>query len=442
MESNVQRFLRFVADAPTAFHAVSQAEAMLLCAGYTRLSEHQPFPVRPGGRYYVTRNQSALIAFQTPKRGLSPFRIAAAHADSPAFKLKANAEDGAVRPYLRLNVEKYGGAILSTWLDRPLSVAGRLLVRTPDGLESRLCDLKRDAVLIPNLPIHFNRTVNDGYAFNVQKDLMPLWGGEGSEGLLMRELAQTAGARAEDVAGHDLFLYSRVPGSVWGAQGEYFSCGRIDDLECAWTALAAFLESHAEDHLNVYALFDNEEVGSLSKQGADSTFLRDTLDRLGEALGASRGDVKSAQAAGFMVSADNAHALHPNHPEKYDAQNRTLMNGGVVIKHSANQKYTTDGVSAALFSEICRAARVPFQHFANRSDMPGGSTLGNLSNAHVSMNTADIGLAQLAMHSSYETAGVRDVDYMIDALKMFYRAELQMKGDGLWKTAFPTMATV
>ena len=438
MNRYVQPFLDYLAASPTAFHAVEQAKRQLLAAGYTCLNEQEAYGLKAGGRYFVTRNQSSLIAFRVPAKGLAPFRITASHVDSPALKLKALMEDRAVKPYVRLNAEKYGGTILSTWLDRPLSVAGRLLIRTEHGIESRLCDLGRDAAVIPNLAIHFNRNVNDGYAFNVQKDMMALWGDDAEEGSLLAELAAGVRADAKDVAGHDLFLYSRTPGTVWGAQNEYLSAGRLDDLECAWTCLQAFLSAEGgEDHLNVYALFDNEEVGSLSKQGADSSLLADTLLRIGEALGAGAGETRAAMAAGFMASADNAQALHPNHPDKYDAQNRVLMNRGVVIKYSANQKYTTDGVSSALFSEVCQAANVPVQSFVNRSDIIGGATLGGLSNTHVSLNTVDIGLAQLAMHSAWETAGVHDLPYMIDALRMFYSAELRMTGDGLWETEFP-----
>ena len=430
MHSSVQDFFSFVQASPTAFHAVRETARILEKAGYAPLSEAEGWRLRPGDKRYVTRNGSALIAFQAPKEFPLSFRIAAAHADSPTLKLKENYEDAGAS-YVRLNVEKYGGLILSTWLDRPLSVAGRLIVRIDGALQSRLVDLERDAVLIPNLPIHFNRTVNDGYAFNPQTDMLPLYGDAAAKGKLREELAGRAQVSPEDVLGGDLFLYSRVPGSVWGAENEYFSCGRIDDLECAYTALAAFLRAESEGpHMNVLALFDNEEVGSGSKQGADSTLLGDTLFRAGEALGLSAAEARAAIASGFMASADNAHALHPNHPQKYDAQNRVYMNGGVVIKHSANQKYTTDGVSSALFTEVCRRAGVPCQHFANRSDMLGGSTLGNIANTHVSMATVDIGLAQLAMHSSYETAGSRDIGFMTDALKAFYELPLVMKRDG------------
>ncbi len=429
MYTDVQRFFDYVYASPTAFHAVQETAKRLSAAGYLPLNEGEAWNLKPGDRRYVTRNGSALIAFELPEDRLSSFRLVAAHADSPTLKLKEQAEDVS-GPYLRLNVEKYGGLIMSTWLDRPLSVAGRLIVRTDNGLASRLVDLNRDAVLIPNLPIHFNREVNDGYAFNAQQDMLPLFGSQTDQGRLMGELADRAGVSPDAVLGSDLYLYSRVPGSVWGAAEEYFSIGRIDDLECAFTALDAFAAPHPLcTQANVFCLFDNEEVGSTSRQGADSTLLSDTLRRVCDSLGMSHSEALAAIAASFMISADNAHALHPNHPEKFDAQNRVYMNGGVVIKHSANQKYTTDGLSSAIMTEICARANVPCQHFANRSDILGGSTLGNIANTHASMPTVDIGLAQLAMHSSYETAGVRDLAYMTEALRTFYELPFAMDAD-------------
>ena len=410
MKQEVASFLDYVAHSPTVFQATQQACDMLDAAGFTRLSEHEAWEILPGGRYYVTRNRSALVAFAVPENGFTHCQIVASHGDSPTFKLKAHAEGEAAGAYIRLDVEPYGGMIMSTWFDRPLSIAGRALVREDGRLVTRLIDLDRDAALIPNMPIHF--------------------GGKDAKGALAAEIAAKAGVKEEDVVACDLFLYNRTPASVWGANEEFFSCPRIDDLECAYTSLAAFIAAPAADHVNVCAVFDNEEVGSLSKQGADSTLLGDVLTRALCALGLSDAQIRAALAASFMVSADNAHAVHPNHPEKYDDLNRTVMNGGVVIKHNANQKYTTDAVSDAIFSEICAKAGVPVQHFANRSDIPGGSTLGNLSNAHVSMNTVDIGLAQLAMHASYETAGCADVDYMIRALRQFYKTDIITSADG------------
>ena len=416
----LERFLDFAEQAPTAFHAAAGFRAMLEEKGFQELKETDPWLVDAGGRYYVMRNDSAVIAFEVPETGFSSFRIAAAHGDSPAFKLKECFEDGG-ESYVRLNVERYGGMIMSSWLDRPLSVAGRLAVREGDGVGTRLVNLDRDAVLIPNQPIHFNREVNDGYKYDPQVDLLPLYGDGDAKGGLMKEIAEAAGVREEDILGHDLFLYSRERASVWGAEDAFFSCGRIDDLECAWAAMTALCESTARDAVNVCAVFDNEEVGSSTRQGADSSFLYDTLTRMGFALGASDGEIRAAVAGSFMVSADNAHAVHPNHPEKFDKQNRAYMNKGVVIKHNANQKYTTDAVSSARFTLICEQAGVPVQHFVNRSDLPGGSTLGNISNTHVSMDTVDIGLAQLAMHSVYETAGTKDLEYLVRALEELWR---------------------
>ena len=419
---HLEAFLNFVEQSPTAFQAVANLKEELQRAGYRELREKDPWLVDAGGKYFVTRNDSAIIALIIPRDGFAPFRIAAAHGDSPTFKLKPHFEDTGEKGYLRLNVEKYGGMIMSTWLDRPLSIAGRLVIREGKGVATRLVNLDRDAVLIPNMPIHVNREANDGYKWNPQVDLLPLYGEGDAAGKLMRELAEAAGVQPEDVLAHDLFLYSRQPGSIWGAEDAFFSCGRIDDLECAWGCMKALENSEPRDCISVCAVFDNEEVGSLSKQGANSTFLYDTLTRVGFALGASDGEIRAAMADGFMVSADNAHAVHPNHGEKYDRQNRVYMNQGIVIKHNANQKYTTDAVSDALFTLVCEKAGVPVQHFTNRSDMLGGSTLGNLSNAHVSLNTVDIGLAQLAMHSSCETAGTKDLDYLIRAMETYWGA--------------------
>ncbi|MGI6173476.1 MAG: M18 family aminopeptidase [Christensenellales bacterium] len=424
-----KRFIEFVGKSPTAFHAAEVLCEMLDGAGFSRLNEIDRWEIRRGGKYYVTRNQSALIAFAVPDAGFRPMQIVASHSDSPTFKLKPIFED-ATADYVRLNVEKYGGGILSTWLDRPLSVAGRAAVRTENGVSMRLFDLARDAVLIPNMPIHFNREVNDGYKFSVQKDMLPLYGDGSAKGGLMREIAEEIGVSEGDIISGDYFLYNRMAGSIWGAANEFFSVSRIDDLECAYASVCALTEAENIGNINVCAVLDNEEVGSGSRQGADSTFLIDTYRRIGSALGATDDEIVRATAGSFLVSADNAHALHPNHTDKYDAQNRVAMNGGIVVKHSAAQTYTTDGASDAVFSEICRRAGVSVQHFANHSDIRGGGTLGAVSGSHVSVCSVDIGLAQLAMHSSFETAGTRDLDEMIKGLKGFYDTRIEMTGDG------------
>ena len=415
----VSRFLDFAAQAPTAFHAAALWREQLLAGGFEELKEGESWRVVPGGNYFVVRNGSAVIALRIPESGFAPFLVGAAHGDSPAFRLKEAFEDVS-DAYVRLNTEPYGGMIMSSWLDRPLSVAGRLAVREGGRAVSRLVRLERDVVLIPNVPIHFNRKVNDGYTWQPQTDLVPLYGEKGTAASLMDEIAEAAGVRREDILSHDLFLCSRERGTVWGADGAFFSCSRIDDLECAWALMNTFAETEAEGHINVCAVFDNEEVGSRSLQGADSDFLHNTLLRAGLALGAGTEQILAAMAAGFMVSADNAHALHPNHPELYDRQNRTYMNKGVVIKHNASLKYSTDAMSSARFTLACERAGVPVQHFANRSDLRGGSTLGNLSVSHVSMPTVDIGLAQLAMHSLVETAGTRDLPFLAAAMKAFW----------------------
>jgi aspartyl aminopeptidase len=416
----LEHFLTFAEQAPTAFHAAACFRELLMKRGFRELKETDPWFVDAGGKYFAVRNDSAVIAFEVPETGFSSFRIVAAHGDSPSFKLKESFEDRS-GSYVRLNVEKYGGMIMSTWLDRPLSVAGRLAVREGEGIGVRLVNVDRDAVLIPNLPIHFNRDVNSGYKYDPQTDLLPLYGCAETSGSLMDEIAETAGIKRGDILGHDLFLYNRERAAIWGRDDAFFSCGRIDDLECAWAGMTALAESEAKDMINVCAVFDNEEVGSSTRQGADSSFLLDVLTRAGSAMGASDSEIRAAVAGSYMVSADNAHALHPNHPEKYDAQNRVYMNKGIVIKRNADQKYTTDAVSSARFTLICERAGVPVQHFANRSDQPGGSTLGNISTRHVSIETVDIGLSQLAMHSAYETAGTKDLDYLIRALTVLFQ---------------------
>ena len=420
-------FMKFIQVSPTAFHAVANLAEMLVAAGYQALEERQPWRLQRGGKYYVTRNGSALIAFRLPTGRLEHFQLVASHADSPAFKLKPNPKREA-QGYALLNVEKYGGMIMSTWFDRPLSVAGRLAVRTPGGIETRRVYLDRDLALIPNLPIHFNRDVNDGVKLNAQVDMLPVYGAAGADILALA--AEAAGVAVEDVAGFDLFLVNRDAPRLWGAQREYIASPRLDDLECAYASLTAFLGAKGGKHTDVMCVLDNEEVGSDTRQGAASGFLIETLRRVTAALDGDGQALEAALAASFMVSADNAHAVHPNHPDKYDKDNRVRMNGGVVIKSNASQKYATDGLSAAVFEQVCISAGVPVQRFSNRSDIAGGSTLGNIALTRVSMPAVDIGLAQLAMHSACETAGARDVEHMVRAMEAFYSSQIVVKADG------------
>ena len=345
-------------------------------------------------------------------------------------QIKENAEIEVNNKYVKLNTEKYGGMICSTWFDRPLSIAGRILVKENNAVKTHLVNIDKDLVIIPSLAIHMNREVNDGYKYNAQIDMLPLYGDNSSKGSLMKTIAKEVNVEEESILGTDLFLYNRMNGTKIGANEEYISSPRLDDLECAFTSLSAFLSENTSNSASVYCVFDNEEVGSGTKQGADSTFLYDVLRRINISLGKTEEDYYRLISSSFMVSADNAHALHPNYTDKSDPTNKVYMNDGIVIKYNANQKYTTDAVSASIFKSICDSVDVPYQTFTNRSDILGGSTLGNISNAHVSLNTIDIGLAQLAMHSTYETAGAKDVTYMIDAIKAFYNTSIEQVEDG------------
>ncbi|MEE1200259.1 MAG: M18 family aminopeptidase [Christensenellales bacterium] len=429
----VRQFLDFVRRSPTAFHATAAVAAEFLKAGFQQLNEFEPWSLKKGGRYFVTRNMSSIIAFMIPECGLSHFQIIASHGDSPTFKLKPFTEDLSCHHYLRLNTEPYGSVLFSSWMDRPLSIAGRLIIKEGDHLVSRLAELNRDAVLIPNLPIHLNRTVNESGGYNAQIDLLPLYATSDDVGTLKKEFAGICDVDPDSIIASDLFLYNRTPGTLWGVDNCFYSSPRIDDLGCAFSSMQAFLSVRASRHMNVYVMFDHEEVGNGGRQGANSTFLADVLARVASVLGASDSEYRRLAIASFMTSSDNVHAVHPNHPEKFDATNRVYMNEGIVFKHCAAQKYTTDAVSNAIFAEICVSADVPTQHFANRSDMPGGATLGRISNTHVSVPTVDIGLPQLSMHSSYETAGSKDMVYMIRAMTAFYETDIQMCQDNRYR---------
>ncbi|MBQ1410760.1 MAG: M18 family aminopeptidase [Oscillospiraceae bacterium] len=434
--SAVNGLIDFLKKSPSAFHAVENLRQMLLAEGFSELPESQHWALQPGGRYFTTRNGSSILAFRVGTELSAPcFTLTASHSDSPCFKIKENAELRVRDKYVQLNTEGYGGMICSTWLDRPLGVAGRVLVRTRtaagERYETRLLDFDRDLVLIPNVAIHMNRKINDGYSFNKQIDMVPLFGsGKLEKGAFKALLAKELGVAEADILGSDLFLYNRMAPTVWGAENEYISAGRLDDLECAYGTLLGFLKGKQEKSIQVWCCFDNEEVGSGTKQGADSTMLEDVLRRIAHGLGFDDEDYRCMTARSFMLSCDNAHAFHPNHPEKTDATNCTYMNEGIVVKSHAGQKYTSDAVSVALFRGVCEKAGVPIQFFANRSDEAGGSTLGNIAMAHVSMNTVDLGLPQLAMHSSYETAGVQDLEYLETASAAFYSTHFTADGKG------------
>ena len=419
--------MNFLDSSVTMFHAINECEKVLQNCGYIYLPENEKWNIR-AGKYYTKRNSSSLIAFDIAN-GDYHFQISAAHSDSPTFKLKD-------RPiiesngYLKLNVEAYGGMIDATWLDKPLTLAGRVMVDTGCGIETRLLFIDKDLLIIPNVPIHFNREINKGFAFNNQVDMLPVFSaGNLSEDDFYKMLAKELGVKPEAILAKDLYLVNRQKATVIGYDNELISSGRLDDLECVYTSLLGFIEAMNNDHINVFAVFDNEEVGSVTKQGAMSTFFVSTLNRINKALGKSDEDYYRAIAKSMLISCDNAHAIHPNHPELFDVKNRPVLNKGIAIKESANQKYTTDAFSRAVLKKILDKNNIPYQTFANRSDIIGGSTLGNLSNTAVSMNAVDIGLPQLAMHSAYETAGAKDVEYAIEALRAFFETNIDIKDD-------------
>lgn len=427
--------VEFLQESVTPFHAAATAESWLRAAGFTRLEEADYWNLEPGKGYYTTRNGSSVVAWRVPDHAIGGWRIVASHSDSPTWKIKTDiVENDGCR---RLSVEGYGGMIMSTWLDRPLTVGGRVIVKTEDGIESRLVCIDRDLLVIPSLAIHFQRDINKGHTFNPQVDMQPLWGPAGCR-TLTDLVAEELGVDTADILDSDLQLVTRQAPTQIGPDGEFFMAPRIDDLECAATTLLGFLDAAAETDsacAPVWAMLDNEEVGSSSRMGAQSSYLRDVLDRIVDAIPHSGQAMHRAMANSFMLSADNAHATHPNFPQKSDPCSPVRLGGGVVLKYNASQKYTTNAVSGAIFRAICEKADVPVQVFTNRADEAGGSTLGNLQSHTLPIPMADIGLAQLAMHSAVETASVADAEAMTKAVAAFYRVHLRALGDGTYTLA-------
>ncbi|MCR4587624.1 MAG: M18 family aminopeptidase [Lachnospiraceae bacterium] len=430
----------FINNSPTCFHAVENLATAYEKAGFLALSEKESWNIAPGGKYFVRRNGSSIIGFTIPKEEVNGFHLSASHSDSPCFKLK-QIPVTRTEKYLKLNVEKYGGMIMSTWLDRPLTIAGRIFTREPAGkknaagfpvLTQHLVCLEPGSCIIPNVCIHFERNMNSGMEYNAQTDMAPIFAvdtegkiknDEDAQKLFWSVIAKNAGVKPETIMGSDLYICNPEKGAWIGLSGDMIASPRLDDLQCVFGTFRGFVAAGGSSRtfIGVHAVLDNEEVGSTTRQGAASTFLKDTLVRLCECLGIGGQDYLRLIADSFMVSADNAHAVHPNHPEKSDAGNRPYMNGGIVIKSHGGQKYTSDGYSIGVFSSICKEAGVPCQMFSNRSDIAGGSTLGNISNTQVSVKAVDIGLPQLAMHSAYETAGALDTQYLVDAMTRYYR---------------------
>ncbi|MBQ3393640.1 MAG: M18 family aminopeptidase [Oscillospiraceae bacterium] len=431
-----ERLFEFIEKSPTPFHAVANARAKLEEKGYSKLNEAEKWELKKGGRYYVTRNGSSIIAFSIPFNDDYSFNIVASHCDSPTFKIKENPiirQSG----YVVLNTEGYGGAILSTWMDRPLSVAGRVVMRYGEDYSWKLVNIDKDLMIIPNLAIHMDRNVNDGKSFDLQADMLPVFGlevaggDEDEEPDLLTLIANAEGLNRSAIVDYDLFLYNRQKGTTLGANGEFIASPKLDDLQCAYSSLEGFLEADNADACPVLAIFDNEEVGSATQQGANSTFLQETLYRIVSGLGEGEADYMRRVANSFMISADNAHALHPNKAGSYaDPTNRPKINGGIVIKYNASGRYTSDGLSRGVFKGLVEDLSLKTQTFLNRSDLRGGGTLGNISNTKVSLATVDVGLPQLAMHSSYETAGSKDTEDFANICRRFFSTKFMRNDEG------------
>lgn len=424
------RLLDFIQASPSCFHVVENFAGSLSALGYTELSESQSWELRHGGKYFVRRNGSSIIALRIPKGTPSGFMMAAAHSDSPTFKVKENPEKPS-DAYVQLSTEKYGGMLMATWFDRPLSVAGRIIVSEGDKLKTKLVNVDRDLLVIPSVAIHMNRSANDGMKYSAAVDTLPLYGTAEGAGSFLKLVAESVGVEKDSIVGTDLFLYCRGRGTHLGSDGELILSPKLDDLQCAFGCMEGFTASQESEAIPVCCVFDNEEVGSATKQGAASSLLRDTLRRICLSLGYGEERYRMLLAQSFLVSADNAHAKHPNHPEYSDALNCPVIGGGVVVKYNANQHYTTDGVSSAVFRSICAEAGVRVQSFANRSDMAGGSTLGSIANVLVPVKTVDIGLAQLAMHSAWETAGAQDFDDLCGLMTHYFSRSLHEDEDGI-----------
>lgn len=425
----INRLLNFLNASPVNFLAAKNIANELEQAGYRRLDPQMPIgEVKAGDKLYVTKNDSSVYAFHIGRKLLADagFRMICAHCDSPTFRIKPNAEMTCEGGIVKLNTEVYGGPIMSTWFDRPLTIAGRVIVRGEDALHPKtlLLHVKRPLLLISNLAIHFNREVNDGVKLSKQKDMLPILGIVTSElergNLLMNVICGELNIKQENILDFDLYLADATPACTLGVHDEFLSSGRLDDLSMCFAGLEAMINTETTDMTKVLAIFDNEETGSQTKQGAGSPFLSMMLKRIALAQSGSEEAFYQAVERAFMISADNAHAWHPNYSEKYDPTNHPVLGGGPVIKFNAAQKYASDAVSAAVFAEICREAGVPCQRFVNHSDVAGGSTLGNILASSIPLRGVDMGNAILAMHSCRETGSTTDHIYCVKAFTKFF----------------------
>jgi aspartyl aminopeptidase len=423
------KLLDFVNNSPSSFHVVNNVKSVLLKNGFKELNSGERWVLEKEGKYFVTKNDSALIAFVVGKGELGKygFKLIGAHTDSPTFRIKPHSEIKTENQYLKLNTEVYGGPIINTWLDRPLSIAGRISVKEKNFLnpETFLLSIDKPIAVIPNLAIHMNRQVNDGIKLNTQKETLPILSVINEkfekDNALLDLISENIGVDPESVGDFDLFLYEYEKGCIAGLNDEFISCGKLDDLAMVHGGLEALIDSEPSNETNVLVLFDNEEVGSSTKQGADSPMLENLLERICISLKKDREDFFRAFNNSFLISADMTHALHPNYPEKQDPTNRPIINKGPAIKISANQSYTSDSVSSTVFQSLCNGAGVPVQIFVNRSDMRGGSTIGPISSTHLGISSVDVGNPILAMHSIKELGGVYDHYYMYKVFKELYK---------------------
>lgn len=416
----MKEFLKFIENTPTAFHAAKAIKSKLLQEGFIELKENEIWSFKNGGKYFFGRNMSSLVAFVLPKGQPQAFNITAAHLDSPTFKLKPNFTIER-NHFVKLNTEVYGGPIYTTWMDRPLGIAGRVIIQKNNQLEAHLVNIRKPIAVIPNMPIHYNREVNKGVELNPQVDMLPLIGDRSfGDCDLYSFVASELGIAKESILSSDLYLTNLDRGCFVGLNEEYIMGPQLDNLECSYGLIEGLLQAEPLTTINVCVLFDNEEIGSSTMQGAGGNMLELALKRISYTLGLNEEEYLKLLANSFIVSADNAQGVHPNHIEKFDETNACYLNGGIVIKNAARGSYSTDAMSSAYFQKLCKSAGVQFQLNTNRSDILGGSTLGVISLRHISIPSVDIGLAQLAMHSAYETAGSYDLKELIKVIKKFY----------------------
>ncbi|AYD40775.1 M18 family aminopeptidase [Clostridium fermenticellae] len=426
--NEINELLNYIYESPTSFHVVKNAITLLKKFKFKELRESDKWNLEKYGKYFIVKNNSALIAFTvgtgSPKN--DGFKIIGAHTDSPGFKIKPNSDIKVENSYIKLNTEVYGGPILNTWMDRPLSIAGRVVLKSENILspDIKLINIRRPLLIIPNLAIHMNRDVNLGIKLNRQIHTLPLLALADEKfkdtNYLTKIISDELSISQDDILDFDLFLYEFEKGTTLGAGNEFISSGRLDDLSMVYSGIKALCSSTVKSNTNVMVCFDNEEVGSTTKQGANSPMLLSTLERINFNLGGGMDEFYRAISKSFMISCDLGHALHPNYPEKSDPVNRPVINKGPIIKMAASQSYSTDAVSSAIYKNICSKAKIPFQIFVNRSDERGGSTIGPISSSHINLNTVDMGLAILSMHSIRELAGVKDYIYAMKSFKEFY----------------------